>query len=135
MNNIYYMIWTDAIQSCRKHHPNKKDWRTTLLIYITWIHAINWWIIIIWLKYFNILTIPLININLFPSKMVNSFLGFAIEFALPFGIINYLLIFYKNRYAKIITKYNNLKTRYAPIYSIVVACVALLSAFIYGALS
>jgi hypothetical protein len=135
MNNIYYMIWADAILSFRKHHPSRKDWKSALLIYITWIHSLNWWIILIWLKYFNILTIPLITINLFPGRMLDSFLAFAIEFALPFGIINYLLIFYKNRYTKITKKYEIMKVRYAPIYSIVVACAALFSAFLYGALS
>ncbi len=129
------MIWSDAIQSYRKHHPTKTDWKVILFIYITWIHAINWWIIMIWLKYFNILTIPLIIIDVFPGQMLNSFLGFAIEFALPLGVVNYLLVFYKNRYNKIIIKYNNIKIRYAPIYSIIVACVALFSAFLYGILS
>ncbi|WP_155960773.1 hypothetical protein [Flavobacterium daejeonense] len=135
MNNIYYMIWVDAILNIRKHHPNKKDWKTTLLIYVTWIHALNFWILSIWLKYFNILSIPLIHINLFPSKMLNSFSSFAIEFALPFGIINYFLIFYNDRYVKIIKKYGNMKTSYAFIYSAIVALVALFSAFLYGALS
>ena len=135
MNNIYYLIWADAIQRYRKHHPNKTDWKTTLLIYITWIHAINWWIILIWLKYFNVLTIPLIHIDLFPSKMLNSFLAFTIEFALPFGIINYFLIFYKNRFEKIMNKYNHIKTQYALIYSIMIACFALFSVFLYSALS
>jgi hypothetical protein len=134
MNNIYYLIWTDAINSYKKHHPNKTNWKIILLVYMSWIHALNCWIILIWLKYFNILTISLININIFPSKMLNSFLAFVIAFAFPFIFINYFLIFYKNRYAKIIYNCNNKKIRYAPIYSILIACAALLSAFIYGAL-
>ena len=129
------MIWADAIQSFKKHNPSRKDWKSTLLIFIAWMHALNYWVLLIWLKYFNIFTMPLIHIELFPSKMLNSFSSFAIEFALPFGIINYFLIFYNDRYVKIIKKYSNMKNRYAPIYSITILLTALFSAFIYGALN
>ncbi len=129
------MIWADAIQRIRKYHPKEKDWKTITLLYITWIHSLNYWILIIWLKYFKIFTLPLIHIEIFPGDLLNSFSAFAIEFALPFGIINYFLIFYKNRYEKIVENYSNLKTAYALIYSTIIALAALFSAFLYGALT
>ena len=135
MKNIYYLIWADAILSIRKHHHQKKDWKIAIFIFTTWMHALNFWIVLLWLKYFNILTIPLINIDILPSKMLNSFLAFTIEFAIPFGILNYFLIFYNNRYEKIIQKYKDIKTRYGSIYSITMALGAFFSAILYGILN
>lgn len=135
MNNIYYKIWADAIQSFRKYHPNRTDWRITLLIFITWIHALNFWTIVLWLKYFNIYNISYFTINLFPGEMINGFLSFTIEFAMPFGIINYFLIFYNKRYELIIKKNKNNKIKYALIYSLVILLTTLISANLYGVLT
>lgn len=134
MKNIYYMIWADAIQSIRKHHPHKKDWKIAIFILTTWMHALNWWIIFIWLKYFNI-NIPLISLDFFPGHVLDSFLCFTIEFALPFGLLNYFLVFHHNRYEKIIERYKNQKTRYGLIYSISMALGAFFSAILYSILT
>lgn len=135
MDNIYYKIWADAIQTFRKFHPNRTDWKITLFIFITWIHALNCWTILIWLKYFNIYDIPYISINLFPSDMINSFFAFAIEFALPFAILNYFLIFYKKRYEIIIQINKDIKNRTALIYSMVVLITFAFTAHLYAALT
>jgi len=134
MKNIYYQLWSDAILSFRKHNPNRNDWKLTLLTFISWINALNLWIIMLWLKFFKILVLPHIHIAIFPGKLLNDFLSFAIIFALPFFILNYFLIFYNKRYERIISKYSNLKTRFALIYSISIALLAFLSALLYGAL-
>jgi hypothetical protein len=134
MSNIYYAIWADAILSFRKHHPNK-DWKSKLFIYITWIHALNFWVIVLWIKYFNFIEIPEFSIDVFPGKLLDGFATFTIEFALPLGILNYFLIFHNNRHEKITKKYKDVKTRYAPMYSFTVAILAFVSAIIYGALT
>ncbi|PKQ66637.1 hypothetical protein BZG01_10175 [Labilibaculum manganireducens] len=135
MRNIYYMIWSDAIISFKKHQPDRTNWKFTLFVYITWIHALNWWIIFIWLKYFDVLNIPLITIDVFISDMINKFVAFTIMFALPFGVLNYFLVFYNNRYEKIIQKYRDVKLRYAPIYSFTIAILAFVTAILYGILT
>ena len=134
MKNIYYMIWSDAINSFRKHHPNRQSWKFAIFLYMTWIHAINWWIVYIWLKFFDILNIPLIKIDVLPGDLLNNFFSFTIEFALPFGIINYFLIFHNNRYEKITQKYINVKFRYAPVYAFTIAILAFITAIVYGTL-
>ncbi|MGQ1910791.1 hypothetical protein ACT3CE_13505 [Marinifilum sp. RC60d5] len=135
MRNIYYMIWSDAIISFKKHQPDRTNWKFTLFVYITWIHALNWWIIFIWLKYFDVLNIPLITIDVFISDMINKFVAFTIMFALPFGVLNYFLVFHNNRYKKIIQKYRDVKLRYAPIYSFTIALGAFITAVLYGLLT
>jgi hypothetical protein len=127
------MIWSDAISSFRKHQPHK-NWKFTLFIYITWMNALNLWTVILWVKYFNILNIPKISIDIFPGTLVNGFLTFSCEFALPFALINYFMIFYNNRYESIVEKYHNIKFRFAPVYSILSALLALFSSIIYGVL-
>ncbi|HUW05019.1 MAG TPA: hypothetical protein VMW01_02050 [Williamwhitmania sp.] len=133
MNNPYYLIWADAILSIQKHHPNIK-WKTPIFILITWVHALNFWIIILWLKYFDIFTIPLITVDLFPGKLLNSFFAFTIEFALPFGILNYFLVFYRDRYKRIIKKYPNPPVRYSYKYGTTMIFGAFISAVLYGIL-
>jgi len=135
MKNIYYIFWADAIISFRKHHPDRKNWKFTLLFFNSWLHALNWWIVFIWLKHFQILDIPLISVNVFPGTLLDDFLSFTIEFAMPFGILNFFLIFHNNRYDKIIQKYGEIKTRYALIYSFSIAILAFISAVLYGTLN
>lgn len=135
MNNIYYLIWSDAILRFRKYNPERKDWKLALFIFLTWMHALNAWIIILWLKYFEIVTIPKLSINVFPGNLIDSFIVFTIEFALPFAILNYFLIFHKSRYKKITEKYGNVNTRSALVYSFTIIFAAFISAILYGILS
>ena len=126
------MVWSDAILSFRKHHPSRQAWKTTVFIYITWMHALNAWIIFLWLKYFDVFNIPLIYIDLFSGKMLDEFLAFSIEFALPFGLLNYFLIFHKKRYERLVKKYSNPRFEYAIIYSFTMIFGAFISAILYG---
>lgn len=135
MNNIYYLIWSDAIFRIKKYHPNKKNWKISLFTLITWVQALNLFIIFLWLKYFNINIIPVLDFDIFPGTMLDGFFSFTIKFALLPGIINYFLIFHKNRYEKIILCYPKSKHRYALIYLLTIIWGAFISAVIYGILS
>ena len=134
MRNFYYIYWADAIQRIRKFHPQKKDWKISLYVFNSWIHALNLFIIFLWLKYFHMINIKLPDINIFPGDMIDGFLSFALVFATPFFIINYFLIFYKNRYKKIIDKYHVKDGNYAMPYTLVIALGAFISAIIYSIL-
>lgn len=135
MKNFYYLIWADSILSIKKYHPKKIDWKITVFILNTWINALSLWIILIWSKYLKILIIPRFHIDIFPGTLIDSFLAFTIEFALPFGILNYFLIFYKDRYKRIIEKYPSPPEKIAFIYSSLVALAAFVSAILYGTLN
>jgi hypothetical protein len=50
----------------------------------TWINALNLWILFIWLKYFDLLNVSLIRVELFPGDMLDKFVSFSLVFALPF---------------------------------------------------
>ena len=135
MVNPYYAIWADAISSMKKHHPNDRDWKIKLLAYMSWMHALNSWIIFIWLKFFGIFRIGLIELHVFPGTLLNDFFAFALQFALPFLILNYFLIFYKNRYNIILRNRKTSNTKFAPIYSFSVTLIAFATAVAYGLLT
>jgi len=135
MKNIYYLIWSDSILSFKRYHPDKTDWKIAIFILNTWINALNWWIIFIWLKFFNIVNISLFSVDFFPGVMLDKFIAFTVIFALPFGILNYFLIFHKDRYKRIIEKYPNPPKKCAFIYSTVIALGAFITAILYGALT
>lgn len=128
MKNLYYSLWVDAISKIRKNNPEKKNWKIAIYVAYSWINAINFWVIMIWLKHFNILSIPLLEIDIFPGEILDSFFGFAVEFAAPFFLLNYFLIFHKNRYEQLIEKYQVPKAKYALIYLFTVLGTAWLSA-------
>lgn len=132
MENMYYKIWVDAIKRIQKNHPRKKDWKISIFIFLTWMNATNIWIIFVWLKFFGIVNLELPIFKIFPGKVLNSFLGFVIFFALPIGIVNYLLIFHNNRYKKLLNNYNEPKYSIAFYYTAIIAVIALISVFIIG---
>lgn len=135
MKNAYYLIWSDAILSFTRYHPKKRNWKTPIFLLNTWIHALNLWIIFMWLKFFDLVNFTLFSIDLFPGMMLDKVIVFIVIFALPFGILNYFLIFSKNRYKRIIERYPNPPSRCAFIYSSVVAIGALITAILYGILN
>jgi hypothetical protein len=135
MKNIYYLIWADSILSIKKFHHDKKDWKITIFLLNTWIHAVNLWIIFLWLKYFGILTLPSFEIDIFPGDMINGFLSFTVEFALICGIFNYFLIFYNGRYKKIIEKYPLPPNKIAFYYSLITLLLAFFSGILYGVIT
>lgn len=135
IKNIYYYLWADAIQRFRHHNPDRTDWKFAVYSFITFIHALNFWVIILWLKYFKLLILPIIEINIFLGTMLNGLISFLVTFASPFIVANYFLIFNNNRYEKILKKYPLGKTNYSIIYTFSVAILALISGFLYGFLT
>ena len=102
MKNLFYLYWVDAIIGSKKNNPNNTNWKYTLFIITTTCNAMNLWVILLWLKYFNIFSFEIkFGINIFPGTILNSATESIIRFALPFIILNYFLVFYKDRYKKL----------------------------------
>ena len=127
MRNPYYLVWADSIYRIKKYKPNEKNWGIIIFIINTTINALNFWTIVIWLKIFNIYNLPLIYIDLFPGHLLNESLSFFVEFAFPFIIVNYSLVFYKNKYKKIVEMYPNPQKKYAFYYSVISLSIAFIS--------
>jgi hypothetical protein len=132
MKNWYYFIWADAIRSVRKHHPRDKDWKGKIFILITFIHSANFWFILVWLQYFHLISIPELTIDFFGNNYLDGFFSFAVTFASPFVVLNYVLVFNKNRYESILQKYPETKYRWSAIYSFTVLAINLATVFFIG---
>lgn len=134
MKNFFYLIWADAIISNRKYDKNSTNWKLSLFFLITMCNALNFYTILIWLKFIYKFSYT-IEIDFFPGTILDNATVFIIQFALPFIILNYFLIFYKDRYKKIIQRYPKIKGRPALIYGLISIWVGVISALLYGSLT
>jgi hypothetical protein len=124
--NIYYSFWVTHIQNyLQTHNPVNKFWKFNLLLNVSLIFSVDLWTIFIWLKYFRIITFQLPKYTFFPGETLNSAFSYFMVFILPFYILNRILIFRKERYKKLITKYPEMEKK----TSLIIAAVFLLAGF------
>ncbi len=116
MKNFYYSIWVDLIVNIEKNPKHKKDWKFFSLVYMTLLNALNLGVVLVLLAYLFNIKVIWIRITLFPGTMINSFVSFLIQFALPFILLNYILIFSRNRYRRLIKNYKDKKGKLFAIY-------------------
>jgi len=133
MMNIFYVVWADIIASARKHHPERTDWKYSLFVLITMCNALNLYSIYICLKFSGVISY-LIKIDIFPGTILNSATGFIVQFASPFILLNYFLIFHKERYKKLVEKYQPKKGKPALIYTLCSIWIGFISMILYGIL-
>jgi hypothetical protein len=101
--NWYLRIWADAINKAEssKSYMTHKDKMVTLLIMFSVAQGFNLLAIFFFLGSLFEFD-PFLSFNVFPGKYLNTALSGIITLFLPFIILNYLLVFYKNRYKKFI---------------------------------
>ena len=108
---IYYKIWVDCINNLLEREDNKKDWKFKSMIAMNFAMIFNFALIMIIIQkyilgyFFYTFEPP----NL--SKFWNNVFVFAILFILPCVTLNYILIFYNDRYKMLIKKYSYNKGR------------------------
>lgn len=139
MKNLYYLLWIDSIKRIQFFYPKKKNWKIEIWFLNTWMNTLNLWIIFIWLKYYDICHLPLIHVEIFPGEMLNAFVSFSIEFATPFGLLNYFMIFHNKRYKKLLKRFEDYKVTIKPrvggiafIYSISIVIMSFITALLFG---
>lgn len=104
MKNLYYTLWVDIIANSKGYKNKEPNWKATAYFLITVTNALNVFVLLLWLDYFNINARKYLFI--FESKsLFASALGGFVNFGLPFAIINYYAIFYKKRYLNLIAKH------------------------------
>jgi hypothetical protein len=105
MLNIYYRIWVDCIQRAKMQSGNKESWQTITFFFMTLSMSANFVLIMTFLersvfkRYFY-----KVDFSFLPTRL-NNLLAYLFLFILPCVIVNYLLIFRKKRYQKLIHKY------------------------------
>lgn len=102
--NIYYRIWADAIGFERSKHGHIRNWKPYVILGITFCQGLNFATLLlllgIWIKSSFFFTI-----DLFPGRMLDGAVSGILTLFVPFLIINYFLIFNKQKYKSIIKQY------------------------------
>ena len=108
MLSIYYRIWVDAIVAEKAKKGDERSWKAFTIIPMSILQGIN---LLTFLFLVRIIThgqVPIVlSLNIFRERALNTFLAGALTFFIPFVIINYLLVFYNQRYKLLIKAYNN----------------------------
>ncbi len=110
--NIYYQSWVTIIKSHLRIHGENNGWRFTMLLSISSVYGIGTFLIIYVIKLiFKLDSLTTPDINIFPLPVLNGAFSFFIVFVYPYYLLNYFLIFYHDRYKKLIKIYEPLKER------------------------
>ena len=103
--SLYYRIWVDCILRLKSLPKNKEDWQLKSMSIMSTAMAMNLVLIMIILQkgvldyYFYEINIP------FLSDFVNYMLTMLILYFSPGVLLNYILIFRRKRFEKLLKKY------------------------------
>ncbi len=128
MKNIYYSIWVDAIVNIEKNPKHKKDWKFFSMVYMTLLNALNLGVVLMLLAYIFKFEVIWVRFTILPGTMLNSFVAFIVQFVMPFILLNYVLVFYRNKYKGLIQRYSDKKGKLFAAYllssiGLFIACV------------
>ncbi len=105
MLGLYYRLWVDLIKRIRLQPANKNNWQAKSMIFMTIAMSFNLLLILTILERY-IFEQEIYGLDIpFLSKRANNVVEFLVLFIFPFGIINHLLIFRKDRYVKLVKRY------------------------------
>jgi len=120
MKNIYYNFWVKVIINAKKNKSEGEVWKFPLFVVITAINSLNLFVLNLCLRILNIDIFSRMNFfNITPGTIMNNVMIFILEYSLPFILLNYFLIFYKNRYVILIEKYPPDNSKFPVIYVII----------------
>ena len=108
MLSIYNRIWVDAIVYQKKKQKKESGWQLLTIISISILQGLNLLVILYILRWVTQHKMPImLPMRIFHASAYNSFCSIMLIFFLPFVLLNYLLIFYNERYQKLISVYPN----------------------------
>ena len=105
MLGLYYRIWVDCIAAIKKQPVNKRNWSVKSMLTMSIAMTFNLALVMIVLQkqvfgyYFY-----RFRVDFLPRYFSNA-VSFIILFLLPCVVMNYLLIFRKDRYKRLLEKY------------------------------
>ena len=103
---IYYKIWVDGIVKLRSRPQNAGLWKFFAITFTSMAMALN---LVFFLFILSDLRVTdgvfKVPVNLFPGARIDVFFSFFISYLLPFLLMNYFLIFHRDRYKKLINSY------------------------------
>jgi len=115
MRNIYYQLWVDGIVNSKDYKNNKSSWKYTVYWILTIANGLNLASLVVWLKFYQI-ELYTLEINLFPNSLLENVIEGFLNYIALIAIINYFVVFYNNRYLKLIKKYPDYNGKLAFFY-------------------
>ncbi|KAF5031654.1 hypothetical protein DSECCO2_625500 [anaerobic digester metagenome] len=118
MKNLYLTLWVDAIVNAKSYKMKTPGWKSRTLWLLTTSNVLNVMLVLLWLDFFQ-----LYKHNFFFNFHADSFAVGLLEIFLnifaPIGIINYFLIFYKERYKRLIATHRHYNGKFALYYTLI----------------
>ena len=107
MMYYYYVLWSDAINWSRSSIKTIGIWKMQTLGFITFAMSFNIGVISLLIDKIISYNLSIFNLTVefSSSEKINGFLGAFLVFYFPPLVINYFLIFYKNKWVLIRKKY------------------------------
>jgi len=133
MENPYYIFWIDVIRIVKKNKTYSNNWKPVALFFFSYINSLN--LASLWdlINFFGG-NIPLLQINFLEGTAINSFIEISIQFFFGIFIVNYFLIFHKDRYLKYIDKYKERNGKITLMYSFITLGVFVITTILFSAL-
>ena len=112
IKRAYYNMWIDLICTAQeKSEVSETEWKIIFTLSLSMAMAFNAGTVIIWIELLMTGPLPLfIEFQFLPGTMLDSALSFFVSLLGPFVLLNYLLIFRKNRYEQLMEKYSGYDT-------------------------
>ena len=135
MKNYYYLFWSDAIQRYLRHNPKERGWERKPLFLNSWIFTLTVLSTMLWLKYFHVYQSEFGVFGIFTTlgKKIPVILDMVVLFLIIY-IINYVLIFWRNKYLLLVEKYPFGRFNYTMVLFFMLAYF-LFTIFFYGHLT
>lgn len=104
--SFYYKVWVNCIVKLRSRPENVGMWKYMSIMFMSIAMAVNFTFIMAILQR-NIIKNNFydIKVNILPGTILDSFIKGFILYFLPFLLFNYFMIFYKNKYKRLIERY------------------------------
>lgn len=134
MLTIYDRIWADAIAHERNKKRKESAWKLFTLISISMLQGLNLLALLFIFRWLTHGKMPiLLPVHIFNKAALNSFCSIFLVFFIPFVILNYLLIFYNNRYELLLKQYSGNGKLYRNyfIFSVGIIAVPVVLKFIF----
>ncbi|MEI8201623.1 MAG: hypothetical protein WCH34_01335 [Bacteroidota bacterium] len=127
---LYYQFWVGAIVNSNQKKKNDPNWKNRVFILYTLVFALNLYSIDSILILFKFKSYVILNI--IPGTKLNSTFSFIVKYGLVFIVLNYFLIFYKNRYEKLILKYKPFSGNSVAFYGAISTILAFMLTILVG---
>lgn len=119
MKWVYYGLWVDCIMRMKAQPANKASWQWKSMASMSAAMILNF-VFIMTILQAHILGHYFYEIEFdFVSKYWSNVLSFIVMFILPVIVINFLLIFRKQRYKMLLEKYPYRKGRFFMTYFLI----------------